>query len=149
MKYDIQELYPCHLVITGLSGKLGIYVFYMQSGRIYARKYIILSNPRTVRQQTWRTRFAGMIQRWRSQVETARAEWNARAVKNRRSGYNLFISVHMRHADTATLLRAVFSKPAHSILHTPAPALMPLCVATRDESGPRHNSRAPSEIRVA
>jgi hypothetical protein len=159
MKYDIQKLFNCHSVITGLSGRLGHYVFYMRNDTICARRYIVPPNPRTARQQARRTQFAGAVRRWRNLDEAARASWNVRAGKTGRTGYNLFISEQMRDVDVAAFNDTGQLKPAPRIIHVALPAEpMPPHTASRpgDTTGlavlyahVTSRSRDPAEIRAA
>lgn len=91
----------CNHFIMGVSGRLGDRVYYTRNGKIRSRRHVIPSNPRTRKQQAGRSRFAGAVRAWRALDEEARADWNRRAKRIRRTGYNLFISECLARADDA------------------------------------------------
>lgn len=158
MKYDIQKLFNCHSVFTGLSGKLGNYVFYMRNDRICARIYLVPANPRTARQQARRLKFAEAVRYWRGLDDTDRAAWNVRARKKRRTGYNLFIGEWMRRVEAVHSDEVRSKKPELAIIHevratrTTRKHLSPRPIA-RVWQGPHRvrtrRTRAPAEIRAA
>lgn len=55
-------------------------------------KYYRPTNPRTIKQQTWRGVFAGAILAWRGLTIAERAIYSQKARTRGMSGYNLFIS---------------------------------------------------------
>jgi len=87
-------------VITSLSGGVGNLVFYKRYGRTVMRTWIMPPNPRTVKQQSNRARFAQAMAAWQGLRADDKALYNARAKKLRITGHNLFISRYMKgHTD--------------------------------------------------
>lgn len=79
-------------MIKSLSGRVGNFVFYMNNGNAYARRYVVPRNPDTPDQHKRRTRFADAVHAWQKLTDTEKKLWNAKARRRLMSGYNLFIS---------------------------------------------------------
>ena len=89
------ETWELPFFVTGMRGKLGNRVYYTRKGKIYSRRHVMPSNPRTGRQRERRSRFARAVRAWRGLDDDARAPWNRCARGMRMSGYNLFMRESM------------------------------------------------------
>jgi len=68
-------------------------VFSIWKGRNYFRSYVIPANPRTAPQRAHRAVMAELVKRWKEIIDTTakQAAWNAIALAELISGYNLFV----------------------------------------------------------
>jgi hypothetical protein len=89
----IVELNP---MVKSVRGRLGNTVFYNWHGLQCARAYCIPRNPDTMEQRKTRGRFADAVHAWQLLDDVEKHLWRRRAARMRMSGYNLFISGHMK-----------------------------------------------------
>lgn len=87
------ELNPA---FTAYSGKSGGLVFYTVSGRVYSRKHVVPANPDTENQRFIRRSFADAVKSWQRLSAEEKQQYNKRARKYRKRGYNLYISRYMK-----------------------------------------------------
>ncbi len=74
-----------------ISGKVDNLVFYQRGRGTYVRRYTKPKNPNTVPQQAQRGRFAAAVAAWKGLSAEARADWQQRARRERRTGYAMFV----------------------------------------------------------
>ncbi len=86
---------------ASLYGRVGDVVIIRRWGRHYMRPYVKPANPDTVAQRERRGAFREAVKAWQSLSELQRQEWNRRARKEERSGYNAFLSCRLLGADTS------------------------------------------------
>ncbi len=87
-------------IMRSVSGGVGNLVFYERYGRTVMRTWILPPNPRTVKQQSNRARFAQAMAAWQGLCADDKTLFNAQAKKLRITGHNLFISRYMKgHTD--------------------------------------------------
>jgi hypothetical protein len=79
-----------------LNGRYGDYIFYNIKGRQYMRSYSIPRNPRTEAQQENRSVFAEAVKLWQTLSAEEKHIYNRLASRKALTGYNLFISMHMK-----------------------------------------------------
>lgn len=82
--------------IDSFEGKAGNFVYYRNRSAKCVRRYVVPRNPRTVRQQQGRMNFAGAVHIWQMLEPYKKAQWNGKASIRRISGYNHFISEHLK-----------------------------------------------------
>jgi hypothetical protein len=107
--------------IKSLHGRLGNIIFYNVKGNQYARAWSMPRNPRTAAQQKNRKTFTEAVKLWQSMSPGEKEAYNIMARSKPLSGYNLFISMHMKGAGTkikfiirtAETDRAAVSVPFH------------------------------------
>jgi hypothetical protein len=92
-------------IISGISGRMGNRVYYLRNEKQCSRAHVMPANPRTKRQQQGRTRFAGLVTRWRSLGPSLKENWSRRARNLNMSGYNLFISENMKRTRVYRVLQ--------------------------------------------
>lgn len=112
-----------------LHGRLGKIVHYNRYGDQCARSHVIPRNPDTPAQRENRKTFAGAVKAWQVLSPEEKYRYNRKAMKLKMSGYNLFISMHMRenirgrNSSQGTMLRS--SEKLHPYLLRSASVLPP------------------------
>lgn len=91
-----------NVAFKSLQGKVGDAVFYQRYGKQLMRPYVVPSNPDTPAQRTQRGAFREAVHAWQTLTIEQREEWNGKARRVRRSGYNFFISCYLGSATTAS-----------------------------------------------
>ncbi len=86
---------------ASLYGRVGDVVIIRRWGRHYMRPYVKPANPNTVAQRERRGAFREAVKAWQSLSELQRQEWNRRARREKRSGYNEFLSYRLSGGDTS------------------------------------------------
>lgn len=84
--------------VETISGKLGNFVYYRRRSTACVRVHVAPGNPRTPLQQHGRRSFAEAIRLWQALEPYKRLQWNRRALVRTISGYNMFISEHLKDA---------------------------------------------------
>lgn len=82
------------VIFSDIRNKLGEQVvFSIWKGRGYMRTYVIPANPRTNKQQAHRAVMEKLVKRWQAIIDTEakKSAWNAVALPDLISGFNLFI----------------------------------------------------------
>lgn len=82
--------------IKSIHGRTGNLIYYNVKGYQYARAYSIPLNPRTEAQQQNRTRFAQAVLLWHKLPHDEKTVYDRLTIGKSFSGYNLFISNHMK-----------------------------------------------------
>lgn len=124
--------------IKSVHGRLGNVVYYNVKGYQYARSYSIPLNPRTEAQQKNRSSFADAVHAWQNSADEIKASYNELAEGKPLSGYNLFISMHMKGEvyekgitgeihGADSLLSASPLLLTNSVIHSPSLALHQSC----------------------
>ena len=84
--------------IESIHGRAGDTIFYTVAGTQYARAFTQPRNPRTRAQQKNRAAFSEGVKAWQKLSAQEKSLYNRLAHGKPRSGYNLFISMHMKGA---------------------------------------------------
>ena len=87
---------------ASLYGRVGDVVIVRRWRRHYMRPYVKPENPNTAAQREQRGAFREAVKSWQALPETQRQEWNRRARREQRSGYNAFLSHCLLGADTSS-----------------------------------------------
>ena len=103
--------------IDTFEGKVGSFVYYRNRSLKCVRRYVVPRNPRTECQQKGRMSFADAVHLWQNLEPYRKAQWNGKALIRRISGYNLFISEHLK----ASLLRVSAALPVAFLYACPGP----------------------------
>lgn len=82
--------------IKSLHGRIGNVIHYNVYGCQYARSYTIPRNPRTAEQQRNRHSFGEAVKLWQKLSPAEKNRYNRMAIGRALSGYNIFISLHMK-----------------------------------------------------
>ena len=82
--------------IDFFSNKLGTFVYYRNRSTPCVRRWVMPRNPRTELQQHGRRCFADAVRLWQGLEPYKKSQWNRRALARHISGYNLFISEHLK-----------------------------------------------------
>ena len=82
--------------IEGFTNRLGNLVYYRNRETKCVRRWVMPRNPRTELQQRGRRSFADAVKLWQNLEPYRKAQWNRKALIRHISGYNLFISEHMK-----------------------------------------------------
>ena len=82
--------------IKSLHGRIGNVIHYNMYGCQYARSYTVPRNPRTAEQQRNRLSFSCAVKLWQQLSPAEKNRYNRIAEGRPLSGYNIFISLHMR-----------------------------------------------------
>jgi hypothetical protein len=90
------------LMIHRISGRIGTPVFYAYRKNQYARRYVIPRNPNTPAQKNRRELFANVVAAWQMLQNYKKDQWNQKAVLEKMSGYNLFISFRLNAGTNAS-----------------------------------------------
>ena len=100
--------------IDSFSNRLGNFVYYTSRSTRCVRRYVVPRNPRTEKQQAGRACFADAVRQWQELASYKKVQWNGKAMVRRISGYNLFISEHLRECREQTVsgLPSGFPLPA-------------------------------------
>jgi len=77
-------------------GNLGRIVLYKRNGVQCARKYVVPRNPDTHAQRSNRSTFAMAVKAWKNLSQDNKNEWNSKAQKKGKTGYNYFLSQYMK-----------------------------------------------------
>ncbi len=93
-------------MFTGMSGRTGNMVFFKRYGRQYARAYVSPRNPDTEDQRINRKIFKEAVHAWQKLDESIKILYRKKAEGKSLSGYNLFISQHMKQAVKKTIYRS-------------------------------------------
>ncbi len=83
---------------TACHGRIGNLVLVNRYGRQYIRAYVKPRNPNTSAQRAGRSAFADAVRSWQALTEEEKHVWNRKAQRLRMSGYNAFISRHIKCA---------------------------------------------------
>lgn len=75
---------------SGQAGKAGVFAHW--KGRQYRRKYVVPSNPNTVKQQSIRTSFTNAVDKWHGFLSAQRRAYGYMATGLTMSGFNLEVS---------------------------------------------------------
>lgn len=102
-------------IFSDARNKLGdAVVFSNWKGRSYFRSYVIPANPRTNPQKANRAVQALLVKRWQEIIDTQdkKAAWNAVALKDQISGYNLFVKEGRRSKISCPATATLSGSPA-------------------------------------
>ena len=106
--------------IDFFSNKLGNFVYYRNRSTPCVRRWVMPRNPRTELQQHGRRCFADAVRLWQGLEPYKKGQWNRKALVRHISGYNLFISEHLKAtwADASTAMKGssffIHDKPLRS-----------------------------------
>ena len=93
--------------IESIHGRAGDTIFYTVTGTQYARAFTHPRNPRTRSQQKNRASFAQGVKAWQKLSAQEKSLYNRLAHGKSQSGYNLFISMHMKGTERTENSNAV------------------------------------------
>lgn len=106
-------------IFSDARNKLGnSVVFSNWKGRSYFRSYVKPANPKTNKQKANRAEQALLVKRWQEIIDTAdkKAAWNAVALKDQISGYNLFVKEGRKSKISAPATATLSGTPATATL---------------------------------
>ena len=83
-------------LITEISGRIGVLVFYKRRNKQCIRTYVVPRNPDTFAQKIVRGNFADAVKAWQSITPDEKYIFTRKARKLQMSGYNLYISIYMK-----------------------------------------------------
>ncbi len=78
------------------SGRMGDIVIYTIGKRKFFRRYVVPRNPHTEGQRIVRRAFSDAVRSWQQLSAGEKEQYNIRAAKYDRKGYNLYISMFMK-----------------------------------------------------
>lgn len=85
-----------NIMLKSISGRIGSVVFYVNRGRQCVRAYVIPRNPDTEAQRFVRSCFGDAVRTWQSMTSDEKYAYTRKARNFNMSGYNLFISNHLK-----------------------------------------------------
>jgi len=84
-----------------LSGAMGGIVFCRRAGGVYARAYVVPSDPKTPAQLDRRSHFRAAVVAWRALPISEKEKWRKRASRTERTGYHLFLTEFIAKRDAS------------------------------------------------
>jgi len=90
--------------LTSLNGHLGNSVYYTVGKKVYVRRYVKPSNPRSEAQQSHRSLFAEAMALWKLLSADEKLQYKKKSKNLAMHGHNLFIREYIKlNKDTAEL----------------------------------------------